>query len=96
VVRALRWQGEEARLSLSDGSEEALDPRTLTVDAAGVLRCRVRQGRLEARLSNSAAATLSERVEGTDPPCLRVGDERVAVAPQPDPLLGGPRSGQTS
>ncbi len=56
VVRALRWEGETALLSLSDGSEEPLDGATITTDDAGVLRCRVR-GRLEARLSNSAAAT---------------------------------------
>ena len=37
------------RLALSDGSEEPLDPATLTVDDAGVLRAWVRGGRLEAR-----------------------------------------------
>lgn len=71
VVRAARWQPEGAALSLSDGAIELLDPATLTVDDAGVLRCRVRGGRLEARLANSAAAVLSERLEG-DPPALRV------------------------
>jgi hypothetical protein len=64
VARAARWEGEGLHLSLSDGNEERLDPATLTLDAAGVLRCRVRGGRVEARLSNSAAAILAERMEG--------------------------------
>lgn len=62
VVRALRWEGDRALLALSDGSEEPLDPATLETDAAGVLRCRVRGGRLPARLSNSAAAALADRL----------------------------------
>jgi hypothetical protein len=67
VVRALRWEGGRALLSLSDGTEEPLDPATLTCDAAGVLRCTVHGGRLEARLSNSAAATLAEQLDAVGP-----------------------------
>jgi len=62
VARSARVDGERALLALSDGSEERLDPATLTVDPAGILRCRVRAGRLEARLSTSAAAALAERI----------------------------------
>src|SRR6185295_9012083 len=48
VVRALRvTERDGIRLELSDGAEEPLDPATLTVDEAGILRCRVRGGRLE-------------------------------------------------
>lgn len=73
VARALRWDGERALLALSDGTEEALDPDTLAVDAAGGLRCLVRGGRLPARLATSAAAVLAERIEsGDDGPRLRV------------------------
>jgi hypothetical protein len=61
VVRALRWQDGQALLSLSDGTEEPLDPATLTTDAAGILRCHVHGRRLEARLSNSAAAVLADQ-----------------------------------
>jgi hypothetical protein len=71
VARALRWEGDRALLSLSDGSEEPLAPQTLTADGRGVLRCQVRAGRLAARLSNSAVAVLAERVSGDDPPRLR-------------------------
>ncbi|HET6279997.1 MAG TPA: hypothetical protein VFH73_03495 [Polyangia bacterium] len=50
VVRALRFDGDaRVLLSLSDGREEPLDPQTLTLDAAGVLRCRVRVSRAEVR-----------------------------------------------
>jgi hypothetical protein len=72
VVRAVRadagdgsGEGGGIRLALSDGAEEPLDPATLTVDDDGILRCRVRGGRLEARLDTSAAATLAERITET-------------------------------
>jgi hypothetical protein len=84
VVRALRWDGERALLSLSDGAEEPLDPRTLAIDAAGVLRCQVRAGRLEARLSNSAAAALAEKIEPGDPPRLRVAGALIPISARAD------------
>ncbi len=79
VVQALRWSGDDACLALSDGSEEPLDPATLTVDASGILRAQVRGGRLEARLSNSAASALAERLEPGDPPRLRVGGRVITL-----------------
>jgi hypothetical protein len=67
VVRSLRvGPGDRVGLVLSDGAEEALDPATLTIDDEGILRCWVRGGRLEARLSTSAAAALAERIIETD------------------------------
>jgi hypothetical protein len=69
VVRALRLgrdgDGAEVTLQLSDGSEEPLDPATLTVDDLGILRCWVHRGRIEARLATSAAAVLAERISET-------------------------------
>ena len=66
VVRALRLESDGAvTLQLSDGAEEPLDPTTLTIDAEGMLRCWVRGGRIEARLANSAAAVLAERITET-------------------------------
>lgn len=82
VVRALRWQGDDAYLALSDGNEERLDAATLTVDSAGVLRCQVRGGRLEARLSNSAAAALADHLAPGDPPRLLVAGRALAIAPR--------------
>ena len=69
-------------LALSDGAEERLDPATLTADAAGTLRAWVHGGRLEARLANSAVATLSdllaERPDGQS--TLRTSDGAVVIA----------------
>jgi hypothetical protein len=63
VARAARVAaGGQVLLALSDGSEEPLDPATLTMDGAGILRCLVRAGRLEARLTTAAAATLADLI----------------------------------
>jgi hypothetical protein len=79
VARAARWQGEGVLLALSDGSEERLDPGSLTIDGDGVLRCQARGGRLEARLSTSAAAVIAERIEGDR---LRIDGRLVAIPPR--------------
>lgn len=70
----------EVGLVLSDGSEEGLDPSTLTVDGQGILRCWVRGGRLEARLSTSAAAVLADRISETP------GGPTLSLAGTPWPL----------
>jgi hypothetical protein len=92
VVRAARLSpagrdgddadGEGVVLQLSDGSEERLDPDTLTVDDQGILRCWVRGGRLEARLSTSAAASLADRITETPsgPALLVAGRTHVLAA----------------
>lgn len=74
-------------LALSDGSEETLDPATLTADAAGILRARVRGGRLPARLTTSAVAALGDRLTETSDgrPALRVDDRLI---PLPAPRAG--------
>jgi len=67
VARAARIDRAGAvYLALSDGSEEALDPATLTVDDAGVLRAWVRGGHLEARLASSAAAVVADLIDVTE------------------------------
>lgn len=63
VATSARREGKTVWLGLTDGSEAPLDPRTLTLDQAGVLRCRVRQGRIEARLGPAATSLLSEHIE---------------------------------
>ena len=74
VVRAARVDSDGAAwLALSDGAEEPLDPATLTLDAAGILRAFVRGGRIEARLASSAAATLADLIIEVDGrPALRM------------------------
>jgi hypothetical protein len=73
--------GERVLLALSDGSEEALAPETLTVDDAGALRARVRGGKLEARLGTSAVAALAERLSEEAPgrPTLALAGRRLAI-----------------
>ncbi|HEY0706980.1 MAG TPA: hypothetical protein VGG33_09290 [Polyangia bacterium] len=67
VATSLRWQGDRAYLGLNDGREEPLDPATLNIDSEGVLRARVREGRLEARLATDATTVLAERIAGSGP-----------------------------
>jgi hypothetical protein len=89
VARAARQEGagagERILLALSDGAEEALDPATLTVDDAGVLRARVRGGKLEARLGTSAVAALADRLSEETPRrwVLTLGDRRQEIRPRP-------------
>jgi hypothetical protein len=89
VVRAGRRDADGFHLALSDGNQEVLDPRTLTVDGLGILRCWVRGGRLEARLSTSAATALADSLElarsGADPGRLEV------ILHAPDGDFGIPR-----
>ncbi|HEX3695368.1 MAG TPA: hypothetical protein VH374_08255 [Polyangia bacterium] len=84
LVGALRFTDDtHVTLALSDGAAEELDPATLTVDAAGVMRCAVRGGRLEARLTTSAAATLSEAIiEMPAGPALRLGPRTFVLRPR--------------
>jgi len=84
VARAARVDADGGvRLALSDGSEEPLDPATLTVDDAGVLRAWVRGGRLEARLASSAAAVLADAItEDAGRPLLRLAGRTYAIPPR--------------
>ena len=68
VVRALRFDGDaRVLLSLSDGREEPLDPETLTLDAAGMLRCRVQLQSGARRIPER----MSGRMSGSRPACRR-------------------------
>jgi uncharacterized protein len=85
VVRAARIDpAGVVWLALSDGAEEALDPATLTVDGAGILRAWVRGGRLEARLSSSAVAALADLLtESGGRPALRVAGRTIPLPARP-------------
>ena len=62
VIRA-EPDGQTLRLTLNDGTQEALDPATLRFTAAEVPYCRIKGGRWEARLSRAAAWELGQLVE---------------------------------
>jgi hypothetical protein len=83
--------GQRVMLALSDGAEEALDPATLTVDGQGVLRARVRGGRLEARLTTSAVAALAGLLsEEGGRPVLTVAGRRLEIPLRPAAPAGHP------
>lgn len=69
-VRSARVEGGEIVATLSDGSEERVDPRTLTVDEDGALRCTVkpgaRLGPYPAKLARHAQLALAERLHERD------------------------------
>lgn len=66
VRTVIRDPGQPLRLLLSDGSEEVLDPETLSVGDDHALYCRVKQGRFEARFSRGAYYLLADQIEETD------------------------------
>lgn len=74
-VRAVRVEGDQATLVLSDGSEETLDAATLAVGERDALYVRVKGGRFEARFvpeaQNALAPLLCEGPSGQ--PALGVG-----------------------
>jgi hypothetical protein len=63
IATSARWSGDRAFLLLSDGSEEELDYRSLAIGDDHALYCRVRGGRLEARLAHAAHYAVAERIE---------------------------------
>lgn len=63
LVRSLQWDGERAWLLLNDGTREELDYGTLHVGRGHALYCRVRGGKLLARITQPAYYVLAERIE---------------------------------
>ena len=81
VRRARASTAKEIRLTLSDGSEESLDPSSLFVGDSDALYCRVKAGRFVARLSRSAQHVIGEYVEVQGRGfALRLGDQRFPIA----------------
>ena len=82
-ARLDRGPPERVVLGLSDGTEEPLDPDTLTIDGAGVMRAWARGGRLEARLATAAAAVLVDRItEEEGRPVLALAGRRYLLPPR--------------
>jgi len=61
-VRGVTFGGSGARLHLTDGSEEPLDPGTIALDREGVLHCSVKGGH-RARFTRAAQLDLGFQVE---------------------------------
>jgi uncharacterized protein len=62
-------------LSLFDGTEEPLDPRTLSLGQDGVVYARVKGERFDARFSRHAQTALGAILVSDDPPAVRVRGE---------------------
>ncbi len=58
-----RWDGDRVRLVLDDGADEELAYDTLAAGRDDALYCRVRGGRLRARLTTAAVRALEDRIE---------------------------------
>lgn len=75
IVDALRLpenDREPVILRLFDGSEERLDPQTLSQDKEGIVYARVRNSTLEARFSRHAQTELMPLVKSAEPPTLHI------------------------
>jgi hypothetical protein len=86
VVVRLAVEGDLAEITLNDMTREPLVADTLSIDAAGVPHCRVKDGRLPARFSRAAAYQLLERIEydeGDQRAALVVGSRRHSIAVSP-------------
>ena len=82
VVRVQTDDPRAIDIHLSDGSREALDPATLSLDERGIPHCRVKGEQFLARFSVAAWLQLAGKVE-TDPGSgalvLVLGDRRVPL-----------------
>jgi hypothetical protein len=66
VVRSLRWEGEHARVRLSDDSEEELLYKTLRISSSGTVYAKCKEGRFDARFATAAWGALQERIVERD------------------------------
>jgi hypothetical protein len=82
VVERVEAAGEGLTATLNDLSQEPLALGTLRVDERGIPRCRVKEGRFDARLSRAATYQLLQHVqpdEGSGRSSLVLGGRRYPV-----------------
>jgi hypothetical protein len=83
VVDAIRVEPDGGvTLRLFDGTEEPLDPATLSLGEGGVVYARVRGGGLSARFSRHAQTQLAPVLVQGDPPTVLVGGREVVLHPR--------------
>ena len=63
LALSARWEGDRAILALNDETEEELDYASLAASPDNALYCRVRSGRLTARITTPAYYILAQRIE---------------------------------
>jgi uncharacterized protein len=81
-VDALRIEGDSVTLVLFDGSEEPLDPASLSVGGDGVVYARARGGALVARFSRHAQTQLAPLLVAGDPPTLSIRGKELVLPPR--------------
>ena len=82
VVERVEALGDGLTATLNDLTREPVALDTLRVDERGIPRCRVKEGRFDARLSRAATSQLLQHVqpdEGTSRSSLVLGGRRHAV-----------------
>ncbi len=81
VVDAMH-EGPEGTVTLRlfDGTEEPLDPASLSLDEDGAVHARVKGGRFDARFSRHAQTQLAPILVKDDPPTVRVGGKDFVLA----------------
>ena len=62
LVRSLRWEKDRASVLLADGTEEELDYASVRLADSGMAYCKVKGGKLDARIATAAWGALAERV----------------------------------
>jgi hypothetical protein len=93
-VDALRIESDGAILCLFDGSEEPLDPGTLSVGEDGVVYARVKGGTFEARFTRHAQTALAPLLTSADPPTVTLrGDDYVLGSRVVRPSSGAAKAG---
>jgi hypothetical protein len=86
VVEALRIEPDgRVILRLFDGSEDPLDPATLSVGELDAVYARVKDGRFDARFSRHAQTQLAQLLVRADPPTLLVQGTEVPLPPRQKP-----------
>jgi hypothetical protein len=79
-VDALRVEPDgSVTLRLFDGTEEPLDPATLSLGEDGAVHVRVKAGRLPARFSRHAQTQLAPILIETDPPTVVIQGRSFAI-----------------
>ena len=95
-IVSLRPDKSGAEVTLSDGTTEPLDPRSVTVGEDGVLRAMVKEGRFAARFTQPAQLRIAPLLVTDSPPTIRLGGqdyvlkETTSPSPEAEPDLGAP------
>ena len=66
LVTSARWESGRVYIHLNDDTEEELDYDTLSIGHDDAMYCRVRGGKLRARVTTKAYYTLAENIHATD------------------------------